>query len=256
MDCFRVETPTATYLYGRKGAGFARILDREGHDWISYRPGDRARGEYRGLPKCGQSTKFFHSGYGFGQYKTDNVFTSRITVRAADHVRIGSETRDKKSACTWDFYPNHATLTLLRIDRPTYWFLYEGTPGGKLNAGKDFVIRASGAQTTLDQPWSEVVPWVCFGAPETKIGFFCMNHQKPEEGETDSYVSWPFQEEKDGSFQDMTVFGFGRKGYKELVEHVPDLKRLPARFSIALLDTADYKTAKAAYEAVIRLPAP
>jgi hypothetical protein len=53
----------------------------------------------------------------------------------------------------------------------------------------------------------------------------------------------------------MTVFGFGRKGYKELVEHIPDLKRLPARFSIGLLDAADYKTAKAVYEAIIRQPA-
>ena len=49
MDCFQVETPTATYVYGKKGAGFARILDKDGHDWISYHPGDKARGEYRGL---------------------------------------------------------------------------------------------------------------------------------------------------------------------------------------------------------------
>ena len=43
----------------------------------------------------------------------------------------------------------------------------------------------------------------------------------------------------------MTVFGFGRKGYKELVEHVPDLKNLPARFSIAFIDRADFAAAKA-----------
>ena len=46
----------------------------------------------------------------------------------------------------------------------------------------------------------------------------------------------------------MTVFGFGRKGYKELVEHVPDLKRLPARFSIGFIDRADLESAKAAIE--------
>ncbi|HEV3259023.1 MAG TPA: tyrosine-type recombinase/integrase [Gemmataceae bacterium] len=40
--------PTATYLYGKKGAGFASILDKQGHDWVSYRPGDKARGEFRG----------------------------------------------------------------------------------------------------------------------------------------------------------------------------------------------------------------
>jgi hypothetical protein len=250
MDCYKVETPSATYVYGRKGAGFASILDKGGRDWISYRPGDKAKGEYRGLPKCGQPIKFFHGGYGYGMYKTANAFTSRVSVRAADHVRIESETADKKTACTWDFYLTHATMTLLRIDQPTYWFLYEGTPGGKLDADKDFVIRPDGTKTTLDQPWSQVVPWVCFGAAETPVGFFCVNHQESEAGETDSYVSWPFQKGPDGSFQDMTVFGFGRKGYKELVEHVPDLKRLPARFSIGFVGAADHKTAKAACEAI------
>ena len=90
-----------------------------------------------------------------------------------------------------------------------------------------------------------MVPWVCFGASETPVGFVCVNHQDPEPGEVDSYVSWPFRKEDDGSFQDMTVFGFGRKGYKELVQHVPDLKRLPARYSIGFVDRADYNTAKA-----------
>jgi CubicO group peptidase (beta-lactamase class C family) len=61
MDCFQVETPSATYVYGKKGAGFASILDKDGRDWISYRPGGKAKGEYRGLPKCGQPTKFFHA---------------------------------------------------------------------------------------------------------------------------------------------------------------------------------------------------
>jgi hypothetical protein len=71
MDCFEIETPTGTYFYGKRGAGFASILDKDGRDWVSYRPGGRARGEYRGLPKCGQPTKLFHCGYGYGQYPTD-----------------------------------------------------------------------------------------------------------------------------------------------------------------------------------------
>ncbi len=248
MECFRIETPTATYVYGKKGAGFASILDNDGRDWISYSPDGQAKGEYRGLPKCGQPSKLFHCGYGFGQYKTDNPFSSRIATREPDHIRIESETRDGKSACVWDFYPDHATLTLLRIGIPTYWFLYEGTPGGKLDAKDDFVIRPDGTKTALTGPWSQVVPWVCFGAIESPAGLLLMNHQDPEPNEIDSYVSWPFERTKDGSFQDMTVFGFGRKGFKELVEHVPDLKRLPARFSIALIEKANFETAEAASE--------
>jgi len=30
MECFKIETPHATYLYGKRGAGFASILDRNG----------------------------------------------------------------------------------------------------------------------------------------------------------------------------------------------------------------------------------
>ena len=253
MDCFQVETPTATYVYGKRGAGFVSILDKDGRDWVSYRPGDKARGEYRGLPKCGQPTKFFHGGYGYGQYPTENPFSSRASVREAAHIRIESETRDGKSACRWDFYPDHATLTLLKIDLPTYWFLYEGTPGGALDAEGDFVIRPDGLKTTLDHAWSQVVPWVCFGARETPLGFVLINHQDPEPGQVDSYVSWPFQKGTDGSFRDMTVFGFGRKGYKELIQHIPDLKRLPARYSIGFVDRADYNTAKATCERLRRI---
>jgi hypothetical protein len=252
IDCYKVETATATYFYGKRGAGFARILDKDGRDWVSYRPDGKARGEYRGLPKCGQPTKLFHCGYGYGQYKTDNPFSSRVTVRDPDHVRIESETHDGKSACAWDFYPEHATLTLLRIGLPVFWFLYEGTPGGKLDAARDFVIRPDGTKTTLDQPWSQVVPWVCFGADETPFGFVLVNHQGPEPGEVDSYVSWPFLKDSDGSYQDMTVFGFGRKGYKELIQHVPDLKRLPARYSIGFVDRADVATARTACERLLR----
>jgi putative heme-binding domain-containing protein len=254
MDCFKVKTPSATYIYGKKGAGFASILDKDGRDWISYRPDGKAKGEYRGLPKCGQPSKFFHCGYGYGQYKTDNIFVSKVTIHEPDRVRIESETLDKKSACTWDFYPTHATLTLLRIDASTFWFLYEGTPGGRLVADKDFVIRSDGQKSSLNEPWSQVVPWVCFGSGETPVGFVCVNNQKPEKGQTDSYVAWPFEKEKDGSYQDMTVFGFGRKGYKELVQHVPDLTGLPARFSIGFVEKADSAMAKALVEKLRKMP--
>jgi hypothetical protein len=101
-------------------------------------------------------------------------------------------------------------------------------------------------------PWSDVVPWVCFGAAETPTGLLCVNHQQPEPAEVDSYVSWPFKKESDGSFRDMTVFGFGRKGHEKLVQHVPDLKGLPARFSISLLERADFEVAKAACARILR----
>src|SRR5262249_52893977 len=129
-----------------------------------------------------------------------------------------------------------------------------GTPGGHFVADKDFVIHSDGQKSSLNEPWSKVVPWACFGSSETPVGFVCVNHQKPEKGQTDSYVAWPFEKEKDGSFQDMTVFGFGRKGFKELVQHVPDLTGVPARFSIGFVLKADFASAKALVEKVREMP--
>ena len=255
MDCFRVATPTATYLLGKAGAGLASLLDPAGRDWVSFKPGGQARGEYRGLPKCGQPAKLFHCGYGFGQYPTANPFASRVTRREPGRVRIDSETADGTSAGCWDFYPTHAVFTLRRIARPTYWFLYEGTPGGGMDPADDFVVRPDGTRTPLGEPWHGSVRWACFGAKECPLGLVVAALQDTEPGATDSHVLWPFERQNDGSFQDMTVFGFGRKGFQELVQHVPDLKRLPARFAVGLVPTADRPTADRLYRRMLAAPA-
>jgi hypothetical protein len=239
MECFEIVTPTATYLYGKNGAGFASVYDAHGHDWVSYQHGNKAAGEYRGLPKCGQPTKFFHCGYSFGQYKTDNIFVSQIVSHAADHVRIHSETKDGKSACDWDFYSTHATMTLLKIDQPKYWFLYEGTPGGKLDATQDAVVRPGNQQTTLDTPWAQKVDWVYFTAQESPCSMFMIKHQPHES--IDSYVSWPYKPEADGSVNQMTVFGFGRPDWQDPAQHTPPLSDLPARFTIGFTEESSYE---------------
>jgi hypothetical protein len=233
MECFRVQTPTATYLYGKRGAGFASILDPDGHDWISYRPGGKALGEYRGLPKCGQPVKFFHCGYSFGQYTNSNEFTSRVTISTPRHVRIESETRQGDAACAWDFFSAHATLTLRRIGTTNFWFLYEGTPGGRLDADADFVVRPNGRRTTTAEPWEENVPWVCFGAQESPWALLCVRHDP--DGPAASYVAWPYKPEADGGFQQMTVFGWGRLGWQDPKQHQPQMRELPARFSIGFI---------------------
>src|SRR5260370_613878 len=64
VECLVISTAAAKYYYGKRGAGFARILDPEGHDWISYQHGGKSTGEYRGLAKSGKPVKYFHCGYG------------------------------------------------------------------------------------------------------------------------------------------------------------------------------------------------
>jgi hypothetical protein len=237
LECFRVETPAATYLYGRKGAGFASILDPLGHDWISYRPGGKASGEYRGLPKCGQPVKYFHAGYGFGPYTTENPFWSRVVLQEPEHVRITSETKDGTSACDWDFYPSHAMLTVRRIGLPRFWFLYEGTPGGALDPETDVAIRPGGRRTTLEDPWEDELPWVCFASRKSPYGLLLVSHE--ERVRAASFVAWPYKPESDGGYRQMTVFGWGRPGWRDARQHEPQLTLLPARFSVALVQAAD-----------------
>ncbi len=243
LDCFRIETPAATYLFGKRGAGFASILDPQGRDWISYRHGGRSAGEYRGLPKSGQPVKYFHCGYGYGPYKTDNVFTTTVTKREAGHVRIRAETKNGDAACEWDFFPTHATMTLLKIPG-RYWFIYEGTPGGALDAEEDFVLRPHGHRTMLDRPWAEPVPWVIFGAKESPHGLLLVNHQ--DDAAEASYAPWPYAPSAREAMGLMTVFGFGRPAWDDPGQHTPPLSALPARYTIAVTPAADAAAAESA----------
>ena len=198
MDCFKIETPSATYLYGKKGAGFASIIDKDGHDWISYRPDGKAKGEYRGLPKCGQPVKYFHCGYGYGQYKTDNVFKERRSpsakpIASGSSPKRGTGKRPAPGTSTPRTRPSRCSAS---TRRPFGSCTKEKTPGGRLHPDKGFTIRPDGKKSSLNEPWSEVVPWVCFGAAETPLEFSSASTTiSRRSGQTDSYVSWPFEKE-------------------------------------------------------------
>ncbi|HLY08607.1 MAG TPA: hypothetical protein VKW04_04775 [Planctomycetota bacterium] len=237
MDCYRIETASAIYVFGKRGAGFASILDPEGKDWISFHPGGKAAGEYRGLPKCGQPVKYFHCGYGYGQYRTDAPFTTRVTLQEPDHVRITSETGDGASASDWDFRPTYATLTLRRIALPTYWFLYEGAPGGQLDAEHDQAIRPGGKRTPLSEAWEDQVPWTCVTSSRTPYALLLISHEP--QAQAASYVSWPYAPDPEGGYRQMTILGWGRPGWKDPAQHQPQFRSLPARFSIALIRETD-----------------
>jgi hypothetical protein len=237
MECFRIETPSATYIFGKRGAGFASILDPAGHDWISYKPGGLARGEYRGLPKCGQPIKYFHCGYGFGQYTNDNWFTTTVTATEPEHVQIHSVTKNNDASGDWDFYPNYATFTLAKCGNEGFWFLYEGAPDGELKPDEQFAIRPDGKRTPLSEPWTDVTPWVAFGGKASAYALLCINHQN--DSPVDSYVGWPYKPDADGGLNEMVVFGFGRPGWSDPKQHTPQMHTFPARFTIALTRVED-----------------
>lgn len=248
VDCFRIETPAATYLYGRRGAGFASILDPQGRDWIGYRHGGKAEGEYRGLPKSAPSGGYFNCDYGFGKDQT-NFFTSTVTLNEPGHVRIHSETKDGDGACDWDFYPTHATQTLLKVPGGSHWFTYEGAPGGKFDLAEDFTIRPGDRRAPLSEPWTDTVPWIMVGAHESPHGLLLVNHQTGSP--VDSSTPFPYQLNEKNPAHQMAVVAFGRPDWRDAArKHKGQFSRFPARFSIAMPPAATAVAAVAALQGI------
>ncbi len=50
IDCWKIETPTATYLFDKVGGGLAEMYDSEGKGWIQWNWGEGWSGINRGIP--------------------------------------------------------------------------------------------------------------------------------------------------------------------------------------------------------------
>jgi len=115
--------------------------------------------------------------------------------------------------------------------RKPYWFLYEGTPGGKLDEDSDYCIRPgtpNGTKTLAKLKWDGDIShpghsgeWLCFGDGHRAI--YLIHHE--DDQAIDSY--WPMQGQ-------MTVFGFGRKGLNKFMEMVP------ANFTIGFCEGSSF----------------
>ncbi|MGC9336355.1 MAG: alginate lyase family protein [Anaerolineae bacterium] len=211
QDSWKISTPGGIYVYHRKGAGFASLLDEDGNDWISYRPRGGSDGKYRGIPNLVHPEGYFHPG--------GEKCSSRMVSNGPLKAVILSSAEKGKWAVRWDIYPNRATLTVLQAPK-AYWFLYEGTPGGKIDGSEDYSIRPGGGKLPASRKWDQklAVPgWVQFGDTKLKRVLFLYNHNAPSSNT--SY--WMMQ-------GNMTVFGYGRTGLKK------KLSTVPARFTIGL----------------------
>jgi hypothetical protein len=227
---YEITTPSATYLFHRLGAGLASLRDRQGLDWISYRPGGGSAGEYRGIPNCGDC---FHPG--------DTNAISHIMQRQPDRISIGCETLDGKNAGRWDIYAHHATFTMLRA-ATNYWFLYEGTPGANFQPARQFMVRSTGEKTALSEHWSKDIAgkeWLYVADPELNRSLLLIHHE--DDDEPDQY--WPME-------GNMTVFGFGRK-FKTIDRY---LTRTPGRLSVALVESTELGAVAKVAERILQPP--
>jgi hypothetical protein len=228
QESYCIAAQNAIYYYHKTGAGFASLEDRDGNDWLSYNPGvdqksqSGSGGKYRGTPNMGHPEGYCHPG--------NDVSDTSIISTGPIKVTLESQSQDGKMNCRWDIFGHYARMTVLEMRLP-YWFLYEGTPGGKLDMQTDRCIRVRGEEcivTGVDEKWqgdiqtSEGLEWLAFTDPPLGRSLYLAHHEDDEA--IDSY--WPMNEE-------MTVFGFGRLGINKY------MRLIPAHFTIGLIDSTD-----------------
>jgi hypothetical protein len=201
---YRIETPSATWVYHREGGGFSALLDPAGNDWIAYRPTGGAAGNFRGIPNAvfrrqQEGNNFFHPGHAGPKGSETKIVGAEPT-----RVLLRSQSRDKRWTAEWEVLPDRANLRFTEVPKEddTFWFLYEGTPGGRFEPA-DLCLRPGGVVTPLSERWEATmkdVPWVAFISPARKHSLLLIAHAPP-----DVAVSYRPMENA------MTVFGFGRK---------------------------------------------
>lgn len=226
-SAYEIRTPSATYLYHKVGGGFSSLVDRDGNDWLGYRPGGGPAGEYRGIPNLvfrtdGERNNHFHPGH-----RGPRASLTQLVDANPLGATLESIVDDGRWRVRWEITADAARLTVLDIDPedPGYWFLYEGTPGGRFSRW-DRCLRSDGVDTSLSKAWEDRtghIRWVAFRVRQ-------QNRSLLLRLETDVDVPVSYYPMKP-----MTVFGFGRRlGSAENL-----LASAPVQVTVRLLETAD-----------------
>jgi len=201
QEAFVIETPAATYCYHKEGGGFSSLIDGDGRDWISYRPGDGPAGEYRGIPNMvfrGADRGYLHPGH-----TGTKGSSTELLEDCPGAISLQTTSGDGKWQVRWDVFAAFARMRVLRTDRddPDYWFLYEGTPGGDFDPDASLCVRCTGESEPLSRSWEVDLPspaWVAFTDPQHRQ---CLVLRSDVAGTAPvMYKPMP----------PMTVFGFGR----------------------------------------------
>jgi len=225
--CFRVETASATYYFQKESGGFSSIVDKNGNDWISFKPDQNSgsAGEYRGLPNLGECC---HPGY--PDYRGEGVSMTSEAQQAAGSVTVTSRSSDNAYRTRWEFYDDRAELTVLGMGA-NWWFLYEGTPAGSLDRDRDRYVWSDGRGFSVTQSHEETdLPdpeWIYFYDTSLRRSLLLVSH-------TDDDIDDNFWEMNG----DMTVFGFGRTCRGVCFGFTPAM--CPRAFTIALLEDTSF----------------
>lgn len=229
LNCYRIKTPAATYYLDKVGAGLASMIDRDGKDWLSFRPerGSGAAGEYRGFPNAvfKEAGSYFHA----RNSGTDPCVT-KVIERAHDRIVISAEADNGLWAGRYTFTPTACTFTMTnKPDGHNYWVLYEGTPGGQYDdsdwwmTAADKKKRPMAEKHDADLTETAGTEWIAFG-DENSERMLVLSH-----AEGDSHPDHFYQMDKQ-----MTVFGFGRSGMQK------HLNTVPQSFTIGFVESTQH----------------
>ena len=208
---FMVATPAATYYYDQRGGGFSRIIDPNGNDWVGFRmepwnayPASAASA-YRGLP----NSVFGGSEAGAGHPGHDHCQS------VVDRNQITSTSQSGKWRWTWTFTDSTARLQMDEVDAEhPYWFLYEGTPGGRFDVANSYYgTDQSGRQQNTPDFYAgkstfDSFRWAYFGDAKEERVFFVKQLSEDEQKDMIGYLG--NTERGLDSPDGMVVFGFGR----------------------------------------------
>lgn len=237
----RIQTPNGDYYYHKPGGGFASLFDANGKDWLSWNPGttpSAAAGDFRGLPNMvpDYGGGFFHPGRTTATTTLISTGPLKATFRSTNNAIPDPLVAQGQWEILWEVFPSYTRMTVTKAPAGgTYWFLYEGTPGGKLNVDSDFFTLSDGTTQLLSEKWSADIPdeeWLFFGDPSPSAGnsIYLAHHQ--DDDKEDAY--WPMDNL-------MTVFGFGRKSKPGITAYLTDTGR---KFTFGLVNSINYGDVK------------
>ena len=227
---YQIGAAGSTYYFQKEAGGFSSLVDASNNDWINFHPlpALSAGGAYRGIPNVYEGG-IFHPGH--------KNATSSIVSQGPLKIRVKAVSTNGKWESFWDFYPGYATMTMTKAGA-SYWWLYEGTPGGLLEINKDFMVRSDNKKTLLSETTLDDIPtqeWAYFSDPTVDRSLFVSHHE--DDTSVDEY--WPMQ----GL---MTVFGFARSNNPL----TGLLTTVPEHFTMGLMDGTEFaQSSKTVYSA-------
>lgn len=228
IECYRIDTPQATYFLDKAGGGLSSMVDRDGNDWLGFhpRPGSGAAGEYRGFPNAvfKEAGSYFHA-----RNDGTDACVSKVVESSPNRIVIDVDSENGLWAGRYVFTASACTFIMTKMPAGhAYWVLYEGTPGGQYDDSDWWITQDESTPQPLTTNHAGDLggEWIAFGDTAASR-MLVVSHL-----ENDEFPDHFYQMQKK-----MTVFGFGRAGMKKF------LRSVPQHFSVGFVESTAHEQA-------------